>query len=181
MDWSKAKTILIIALLVSCLSLGGLLLNDRKKEAENDRLAVEAAGLYLKEQGVSSICDIPLKRPKLPVLFVQFYSTLDSSVHKQLTEYKGRDLICIIEAEQSAYYPELKEAGKTKAKVCTASSALLSVCASMENIRNLEIKEINLVYYIQLSEVSENLEDTAIPSWQIVTDRGTYYVNAFVL
>ena len=67
MDWAKAKTILIIALLAICLLLGGILVARAANEKAMDAAAADSALEYLELQGISFNCDMPENRPSLPV------------------------------------------------------------------------------------------------------------------
>lgn len=178
MDWSKAKNILIIALFITCLILGGILGWQKYQEAAADKDAALSAEEYLESQGVSFNTDIPLKRPSLPVLFVGFHAAYSSQApeYEEVSRYKG------IEVEQEnlmPYYATLISVGKEKAKVCTASSAVLWAAAEAEGLKGLEINNIDLVYYVGAQDINENSRDTAIPSWKVETNRGVFYINAF--
>ena len=176
MDWAKAKTILIIVLLIICLLLSGVLIARGAKERAEDKLAAASAQEYLCSQGTSFNCDIPLERPSMPVLFVHFNNpTLNRTVI--LEEYKGIKVI----ANTSGYIPELSSAGKAKAKIITASSAVLKAAALAEDLKGLEIKNIELVYYIDPEGFNPTSEDTALPCWAVTTNRGTFYINGYNL
>ena len=178
MDWSKAKTILIIALLITCLILGGILLWQKISAQKEDKEAAAAAKEYLESQGVSFNCDIPLTRPSLPVLFVGFYPVYSSQLpqYEDISEYSN----VRIEIENILpFMPMLLSAGEEKAQVGTASSAVLKAAADAENPNSLQINSINLIYYINAQDINENSRDTAIPSWKIDTNQGVFYINAF--
>ncbi len=188
MDWNKAKTILIIVLLTVCLWLSGMLVYRSVLEKKETAQAAVYVREYLENQGASYIADIPLERPSLPVIFIvmQQAGKAEPLTHFKNLEvcYSGSDLV-----------PVLDKAGNNKAKVGTASSALMMVAgkltegeqnsssetgASANNpIKGLEINSITLVYYVDLSGGSAGDKDTAIPSWRIETSRGTFFINAF--
>lgn len=181
MDWYKAKTVLIIALLITCLILGGVLLLRNRAELKADKDAADAVLEYLKNQGVSVNCDLPLERPSLPVLFVELMSgNKDGEV---LSEYKGLP----VESNLSGSVPVLSSEGDKKAKIRTAGSALLSACTEGEggvgvrSIKGLSINSVKLVYYVGAQSEAVGAKDTAIPCWKIETDRGSYYINAYAL
>jgi len=177
MDWAKAKTILIIALLVICMLLGGILVARNTRERIADKQAAQNAVDYLMNQGASSICDIPLSRPSLPVLFIHFnQASLNRSVN--LEEYKG---IKLVAPGQPGYLVELSSAGKSKAKIITASSAVLKAAYSAGKYEGLEIQSIELVYYVDPEGFNPQAEDTALPCWAVKTNYGTYYINAYDL
>ena len=193
MDWSKATTILIIALLAVCLMLSGILVyrnqEAKKADAEAAMLAVE----YLKTQGASAICDIPLERPSLPVLFIHFNPA--STEHTNILEnYKGYPVITgrsktvqdMLPSENGAveiraFLPELTSVGNAKAKVISASSAVLNAATLADNIKGLEIRSVRLVYYIESDGFNPMLEDTSLPCWEVDTNRGTFYINAYAV
>jgi len=192
MDWSKATNILIVALLITCLILGGILLGQKLDEDKAAKAAALATEEYLKSQGVSLNCDIPMDRPSLPVLFIHFKSMSLSAQFQELKSYKG---IPLAFDKTSAYIPELVSAGKEKARVITASSALLKAVAqageagaynagsdksgSTAGMAPLVINEISLVYYVDPEGFDPTSEDTAIPSWLIKTSAGDFYINAY--
>lgn len=177
MDWAKAKTILIIALLAICLLLGGILVARDANEKAETRNAANAALEYLENQGISFNCDVPLNRPSLPVLFVHFNPATQNRTNI-LKEYKGIDIVA---GGQPGYMPELSSAGKAKAKVITASSAVLKAVAQAGDPKGLEINSVELVYYVDPEGFNPNSEDTAVPCWAVRTSRGIYYINAYNL
>ncbi len=178
MDWYKAKTILIIALLVTCLILGGILGWQKISARKEDQEAAVSAVEFLEYQGVSFNCDIPLTRPKLPVLFVGFYPIYSSQLPKyeDISEY---DKVRVEIENTMPYLPMLISSGEERAQVGTASSAVLKAAVDAENLKTLQINSINLVYYIDAQDINENSRDTAIPSWKIETNQGVFYINAF--
>lgn len=177
MDWAKAKTILIIALLIICLLLGGILIARTIMERENDKLAAQNAVEYLTNQGASLICDMPSARPSLPVLFVHFKNGQLNRTNI-LSEYKDIKVVTNI---PQGYLPELSSAGKAKAKIITASSAVLKAAFQTDSLKGLEINKIELVYYVNPEGFNPGLEDTAIPCWAVGTNKGVFYINAYDL
>lgn len=177
MDWAKAKTILIIALLAICMILGGILAARAVNEKAADAAAADAALKYLEMQGISFNCDMPEKRPSLPVLFVHFNPAYLNRTNI-LTEYEG---VGIVAGGQPGYVPELSSAGKAKAKVITASSAVLKALAEAGDPKGLEISSVELVYYVDPEGFDPDSEDTAVPCWAVRTNRGTFYINAYNL
>jgi hypothetical protein len=193
MDWSKAKTILIIVLLAICLWLSGTLVYREVLENKETARAAIYVREYLETQGASYIADIPLDRPSLPVIFLEMQETGKA---EPLTSFSGFK-VCY---SGSGLVPVLEKAGKNKAKVGTASSALMMVAGNLTEreqgdpekslpseadfsvsnpVKGLEINSITLVYYVDFSGGSAGSKDTAIPSWRIETNRGTFYINAF--
>lgn len=196
MDWSKAKTILIIVLLAVCLWLSGTLVYREVLENKETARAAIYVREYLETQGASYIADIPLDRPSLPVIFIIMQ---EAGQAEPLTNFKGFE-VCY---PGSGLVPVLEKAGKNKAKVGTASSALMMVAGNLTEreqgepdepdgnlppeadvsasnpVKGLEINSVTLVYYVDFSGGSAGGKDTAIPSWRIETNRGTFYINAF--
>ena len=181
MDWYKAKTVLIIALLITCLILGGVLVLRHSAQIKADRQAAEAVLEYLKDQGVSVECTLPAERPSLPVLFVELAAK--DSGKEALASYKKLP----VESNLKSSIPVLSAEGDKKAKIGTAGSALLQACTETENgvgvnaLSGLRINSVELVYYIGAQSEEKGAKDTAIPSWKIDTSRGLFYINAYAL
>ena len=174
MDWSKAKTILIIVLLIFCLVLSGILLvrniNESKELESNAKAALE----YLTSVGVKVETEIPNQRQALAVLFVE-YNELSSNDAK--LAYRNFNVYTSFGSTKG--YTITSE-GKNKAKVVSASSALLSAVSEFENTQDLAIKDIELCYYIDSNGKPQNgSRDTAIPAWRITTNKGTSVVSAY--
>lgn len=168
MDWSKAKTILIITLLITNLVVGGFYIESFKQE----RLALQAAAdsviSHLHDTEVEVIAEIPTKPLKLPVLFINFESSGDA-----ITEY-GKYPIVVSGASNGV--PTSASAGNVRGKVSSASSAVIRVTKLNPKISS--ITDIRMVYWVDRSTYSQYGEDTAFPAWQISTDKGEYYVEA---
>lgn len=169
MDWSKAKTIIIIALLITNLILGGFLVNDHMRDVNTEKEAAASAESYLAERGITLSCRIPASATRLPVLFVDF----EEEAAKKDLFYKGYPLCISGESEIQA---ASLHAGDVKAKVCGAAAAVIRAVVQNDAIR--EIREIRLVYWVDRSGYTEAGEDTAFPAWYIDTDAGTFYIEA---
>lgn len=172
MDWSKAKTILIAILLVLCLILSGILFSRKLDEAKAIEAGRVAAKEYLEGIGVVLNAEIPKTRPALEVLFLQR--------KEGATQLKnGHYLVYTNEASNVSY--EITEHGKGKAKVISASSALLQMATMTENPKGLEINDIELCYYVDDKgfKPQETNTDTAIPAWRIESSNGVYYILAY--
>ena len=174
MDWSKAKTILILALLIVCMVLSGILISRRVSENRANIRAIEDTKEYLKTIHAELNAEIPNNRPSLPVLFVEY----DKSSEEELT-YKTYK---VFTASGDSKGLVLQSEGKEKAKVISASSALLKVVTEPTDYSGIiNIKAIDLVYYIDVDTTKgESVgNDTAIPYWRIETNLGLRYINAY--
>lgn len=175
MDWSKAKTILIIALLIVCLILSGILVKERLTERKALEEAIAETKIYLQSQGIKLESDIPLDRPSLPVLFVEYQENTGSD------ELSYGDYMVYTASGSSKGYT-IKSEGESKAKVISANTALLSaVLSKIEAGKELTITKVELVYYID-AETYQGMpasSDTAIPAWRIETKDGDFYINAY--
>ncbi|MCQ2551761.1 MAG: hypothetical protein MJ148_00210 [Clostridia bacterium] len=169
MDWSKAKSVLIIALLAVCLLLSGILLEGKLADSKKEKIAIEETKEYIKSIGAELSTEIPLDRPALPVIFVEYDEKAEGLTYKDYKVYAG--------AKEASGYSLSKE-GESSAKVIPAHIALLQAVSNAEN--KTEITSIELVYYIDTSVYSGSPNsDTAIPAWRVETSNGTYYVNAY--
>ena len=86
MDWSKAKTLLIVALLVTDLVLGGFLLHGKTVQRQNERKAAENIGNYLVDLGAELNCGLADDSRMLPVLFISFPEGSDTSEYSEEAE-----------------------------------------------------------------------------------------------
>jgi len=174
-DWSKAKTILIFVLLIVCLILSGILVNEKMAERKALEDAVEETKIYLKSQGIDLKTDIPLDRPSLPVLFVEYEENTGSDALSY-----GDYMVYTASGSSKGY--TIKSEGESKAKVISANTALLSaVLSKLETGKELTITKVELVYYID-AETYQGMpasSDTAIPAWRIETKDGVFYINAY--
>lgn len=172
MDWAKAKTILILILLVVCLILGGILISRNLEEVHAAEASRVAAAEYLESIGVKLNVAIPKERPALEVLFLQH---TESS-----TQLKNGKYLVYSNAMSNIGY-KITEHGKSKAKVISASSALLQMATSLDSPKGLEIDQIELCYYVDNKEFkpAETNTDTAIPAWRIDSSNGVYYILAY--
>ena len=175
MDWSKAKTILIIALLIVCILLGSLLGIKEIERKKLDASTLEQTKKYLESLEIEYNKDIPLSRPLLPVLFVEYKG---GETKTENPSYKGYPVCGGSETEMPC---SIKEAGKKKARIMSASAALLQFIGDLHgDTDGLSIENISLIYYIDNSLYAESSgNDTAIPTWKIESSAGNYYINAY--
>ncbi len=176
MDWSKAKNLIIAALLVTNLVIGGQYLSMLHAETSRAEESLKAATEFLEEQGVKISADISVSSEKLPVLFVSIDRGSEDSDE---LEYKGRPLV--VRAAQASV--KILEPGQQAAWTISASEALLKLYASLKQegsfYSGMEVKSADLVYVLNLKDSQSAAQDTAIPAWRIVTSRGTYYIDAY--
>ena len=179
MDWSKAKNILIVALIITNLLIASLYFGELYEEQRARDLAAHSAWEYAASRGVFLYCPIPAKEIKLPVLFVRFS---DDAEAEEL-RYKNFP----VELTGDGYgVPVAYGTGEAVGRVDSASSALLSFVSGYEapatNVNGdpLCISNISLVYWINRSAFSSSVaEDTAVPAWKFETNDGVFYISAF--
>jgi len=177
MDWSKAKSILIIALIIANILIASAYVGELREEQQARDAAALSAAEYAASCGVYVYCKVPAKDVKLPVLFVSFS---DSAEAAELS-YKG----CPVELTGEGYgVPVSFSTGDAEGHVESASSALVSFISGLDdapvNGEPLCISDISLVYWINRSSFSPSVaEDTAVPAWKFTTNGGVFYESAF--
>ena len=175
MDWSKAKTIIIVALLLTNLFMGSVYLSESKEAAQERRLAAESAVKYAAQKGVTVSAELPVDIRKLPVLFVSF----DYSGSKEIHTHKGLP----VEASGDFAAEIIPEsAGDTNGQLITASEALIKLLDGSGGSvsAGTDIDKVSLVYWVDTSLSAEYaLEDTAIPAWKFESGSDCYYIEAF--
>lgn len=179
MDWTKAKTILIVALLITNLIIG-YTYSEKLKEAEVQQIEQAISTReFLAQMGIEIQTEIPTKPLKKPVLFVRF-EPLGQEVQAEpvyyeemrveASDYNGSKIVPI------SY-------GETKRNLSSASYALLKSVSAFEELAEdpLIISEIELIYLVENAAYDQVIsEDTAVPTWKITTGNGAYfYVNAY--
>jgi len=175
MDWSKAKTILIAALLITNVILGSFYFNEKNSAKKAEEKAAENAVAFAEGKGVSFETPLPESEEKLPVVFVRF----QSSAQPQVQQYRGLS----VEAptlSDTEVIPE-KE-GDNSGKLIPVSEAILRFIDSFENgvPEKMTVTGMELVYIVYGSaDLGAALEDTAVPAWKFITSSGNYYVEAF--
>ena len=175
MDWSKAKTIIIIALLITNLLMGGFYLSGYRGEMQERKLAAESAVQYAAQRGVTVSTELPVDLKKLPVLFVSFNydGGRELHSHRGLPVEASGDLDAEIVPESE---------GDTNGLLIPASKALIKLLESTDgNIpEGLDIDRVSLVYWVDTSlSGGYALEDTAIPAWKFESGTDCYYIEAF--
>ena len=172
MNWAKAKDILILVLALTCLMLGIILVSDEVKAGRQDKLSAQTAVEYMKSEGASSICDMPLSRPKLPVLFIKYEEQSTGALEKY-QDYK------VCKSGGDNIYPVLISVGGQKAKIIPASSAMLSIMSQVDSIKNLSVDSVELVYHVDAGGATKGSQDTAMPAWKFSTNKGEFFINAY--
>jgi len=79
MDWTKAKNIMIISLLITNMILGGLIFHEYLKESDSRRSYLADTLELLSARGIDVDAEIPSDRIRMPVLSVR-YDNLDKSL-----------------------------------------------------------------------------------------------------
>ncbi len=173
MDWSKAKTVLIIGLLIANLALGGLYLAQQGQGERDVAAFAHNTEIYLANMGVDLETSLPLETPRLPVLFVTYGEGGDAS-----REYGGLR----VEGGAAGVSPAASSAGDTKQQVRPAASAALELANELgaEQLKGLVIEDVELVYWIDSGSFGgAATEDTAVPSWKFSTNLGDHYLSAY--
>jgi hypothetical protein len=179
MDWTKAKTILIIALLVTNIIIG-YSYNEKIKEVETQQIEQAISTReFLERIGIEVQTEIPTKLLKKPVLFVRF-ETIDEKTQTEPVYYEDV-LVEASDYNNNRIVPI--SYGETKRDVSSASYALLKSISAFKETKNsqLAISDIRLIYLVENSDYDQAIsEDTAVPTWKISIESGEiFYVNAY--
>jgi len=173
MDWSKAKTILIVVLLVFCLALGSILYQNKVEENKEAKQNVAAAEEYLKSINVENYAQIPTKRPAMEVLFVEY-----NEAEKDKGELIYKDYPVYTNTDSSAGY-SITSTGESKAKITSASSAVIEAVTRSKAEKQI-LYGVELCYYINSGkQLEDGSSDTAVPAWRIYTNEGYTYILAY--
>lgn len=179
MDWTKAKSILIVALLITNLIIG-MAYYAKIKEANSRQIAAaQSTQIYLGEKGITLDVEIPDEVLKKPVLFVRFQPP-EEGEEKSAVYYDGM----LVEASpdnENVIVP--LSYGETRRDVLSASYALLKSLSffEKEELQNLHITGIELIYFVDTASTQKDIsEDTAAPTWKITTQNNeSFYINAY--
>ena len=171
MDWSKAKNVLIAALLLANIILGQFYFGNLKQAKLENETAAVSTETYAKSLGIDLQAEIPKETPKLPVLFVKI------AQGDAVNEFEGY----VIETEGvNGVCANALRSGSAKEEVITASAAMHKLISEISDCDGLVISDIKLVYWVDRSAYgSAEGEDTALPAWKFVCTDGAYYINAF--
>ena len=126
MDWTKAKNILIMALLITNLILGFIYFVDMRQGEVRRTNVMEDTVALLKSHGISISTDIPVFTKRMPVLFVR------CEVRDQLENKTSYEEYSVESSGHVglAVYPI--NFGDTKQKVIATTFALIQFMGSCE-------------------------------------------------
>ena len=181
MDWSKAKTLLIVALLVTDLVLGGFLLHGKTVQRQNERKAAEIIGNYLVDLGAELNCELADDSRMLPVLFISFPEGRDTSEYSEEAELYYNEIPVIVSGYVSGT-PTLDAEGASRGDIRPSAYAAAEVAGELmaggrSDLSGLSIDSIDLVYWLYYS--GSGTSDTAFPYWRFNTSEGAYFVSAY--
>lgn len=175
MDWSKAKNIIIAALLIANLMIGGNLLAQRNMERQQIRQQAADTCAFLEQAGITIDADISQEAERMPVIFLRLQREEEAPKEEQYKEYP-------IVVQGTGFGYEIAGAGQQAAQTITAFEALLKLYAILSeegNVQGKHIEAIDLVYLLSPDETSFAAQDTASPAWRILVSGRTYYVDAY--
>ena len=175
MDWSKAKNIIIAALLIANLLIGGNLLAQRSAQQMKLRQAAEDTCAFLEQAGMTVDVELPAQAEKLPVVFLRLHKDSDAP---QAAQYKDYPIDVL--GSQIGY--EIAGTGQQAAPTITAAEALLKLYAQLSaagSVKGRHVEAVDLVYLLSPDDASFAAQDTASPAWRIRVDGRTYYVDAY--
>ena len=89
MDWTKAKTILIVALIVTNIVLIATYLYQNNGFESDDQEMQEVTIKLLESKGIYVETDIPEEHPRMPKLTVQFDKMKEDVINEQLADQKS--------------------------------------------------------------------------------------------
>lgn len=174
MDWSKAKNILIAALLVADLILCAFLAEQIKDRDTALKEAAEYAVDYAESRGISVKTELPTDKVRMPVLFVELAES-----GEDMTSYKGTDV---------DVYGDLPRvivsgrSGSAEGELISAANALILLTNRLAGSGELPltVNGVEAVYRLDATNAEEGAtEDTAVPAWRFSTDKGDHYVEGF--
>ena len=174
MDWSKAKNILIIALIAVNVFLGVRYFEAREEAERDEVLARRYTAEYVTQLGVSIECGTVTYEKKLPVLFV--------SIEEGEGEQKPRDGMRIIVTGAGGLRAVSPEAGGNAGDIISPEAGLLKLSCGFggERLNGLVISGAELVYLVDRAGLDTvGGRDTAVPAWEFTTSDGVFYVSAF--
>ena len=174
MDWGRIKTIFIIIFLVVDLALSGLYFYNLNEDAKYAAKARDNAVAYAAEEGIKLSCELPVDQPEMETLSVTLTKGGGVESYGEKTSYQiiatGKDGLGVI----------VDSTSENKRKTDSASRALIKLLQSFskeEREGGLEVSAIDLVYWVELSEGSdEGQKNTAIPSWRFVMTDGREFI-----
>ena len=175
MDWSKAKNIIIAALLAANLLIGGNLLAQRASQQTQIRQATVDTVAFLQHEGMQIEAEVPQKTERLPVLFLRLLRAGEGAKDSSYKSYP-----VIVQGEDVGF--EFAGEGQQAAQTISAADALLRLYAELSaagSVKGKCVESVDLVYLLSSGETAYAAQDTAVPAWRIVVDGQPYYVNAY--
>jgi len=173
MNWSKAKTILIIVLVLTNVFLLSVYTGNKKEQENQISESTRSAILYLENRNIDIKCDVPEGVEKLPVVSVYFrggiatagtYQVNLDGITLEILGLGDGNLIKSIEITDNII------------STLPAYTALLKSAGSISD----EITGIELIYLVDRSAyMGQEGEDTALPYWKISSGENSYYYSAF--
>ena len=171
MDWSKAKNILIIALIITNVILGKTYIDKERAKLDEIYQATDAAIEYIENRGVDINCAVPRDVQDVSVLTLRFRAGGEGGLAR--TKYK--DIPIEIIGLSSSDYIELIQEKAAVVQILPAYTALLQ---SLEDITDY-IDDVELIYLVDHTEYAGAGEDTAFPYWKLSSGDNSYYYAAF--
>ncbi len=173
MDWARAKSILIIALIICILILSSIYVGQVKQENEKISELTQNAIEYVEKKGIKINCAVPTDAPDMSVITLKFIAG-DSAGGLSRTEYDGMPLE-IVGLKSSSFIESIQGTG-VDLKVLPAYTALLK---SLESVTDA-IDDLELIYLVDRSAYAgEAGEDTALPYWKVSSGGNSYYYAAY--
>ena len=173
MDWSRAKNILIIALIICNLILTSVYVGQVKTEREKIADLTENAINYVEQKGINIDCAVPNQASDISVINLKFIAG-DSAGALARTEFDGIPLE-VVGLKSSSFIESIQKTG-IELNVLPAYTALLK---SLESVTE-DIDDLELVYLVDRSAYAgEAGEDTALPYWKLSSGGNSYYYAAY--
>ena len=172
MDWSRAKSILIAALIVVNLILTGVYYNQQRDKVLEIAASTDSAIEYLESKGIDVVCAVPKKTERVRVVTLRFK---EGAIPGGLARTVYEDLPIEVLGIRSSDYIEAIQETDIDIEVLPAYTALLK---SLESVSG-EIDDLELIYLVDRTAYSGAGQDTALPYWKVSSAGNSYYYAAF--
>lgn len=173
MDWSRAKSILIIALIICNLVLGSVYIGQVKTETDRIESLTNDAIEYIESRGIKVSCAVPSDVDGISVITLRFKEG-DSAGGISRTEYDGIPVEIV--GVKSSNFIEAIQRTDIVIEILPAYTALLKCVDSISN----EIDDLELIYLVdRAAYAGAGGEDTALPYWKVSSSGNSYYYAAF--
>ena len=173
MDWSRAKSVLIIALIICNLVLASVYVGGIRAEADKIAELTENAIAYVEQKGIKVNCAVPNSVSDISVINLKFIAG-DSAGGLARSEFDGTPLE-IVGLKSSSFIESIQKTS-IELNVLPAYTALLKSLESVEG----EIDDLELIYLVDRTVYAgEAGEDTALPYWKISSGGNSYYYAAY--